>query len=148
MTKCFFLFVLSVSLLCFTHSTLHADPTERMVVTILQASNEGSDFDLDNDDFRDQLIQLFSYTAYQQKDQVQVHLQRAQRQKISLPYGYELLLNLQGVEEKRLMVQAVIRKGNTAYVDTVLAILKPGVVFVGGPPSNGGVLILVIEALL
>ena len=31
------------------------------------------------------------------------------------------------------------------YLDTVLAILKPGVVFLGGPPVQKGVLIIVLE---
>ena len=114
-------------------------------VTILVASNEGNDFNLVNDAYRDELIKLFSYTSYNQVDAVRRDLVREVPQKITLPDGYELLLTLQGKENGRLEVRALIRKEGLQYVDTILAILTPGVVFVGGPPVKKGALIIVLE---
>ena len=122
-----------------------SDETIRVHVTVLIASNEGSDFSLVNDAYRDQLIQLFSYTSYHQAKEYSVDLRKSERQKLDLPGAYELLLNLQGVEKGRAMVQALIRKETTQYVDTVLSILRPGVVFVGGPDVGKGALIIVLE---
>ena len=120
------------------------DPV-RVHVTVLTASNEGSDFNLDNDEYRDQLIKLFSYHSYNQSNKFFVDLEKGVRQKTQLPDGYELMLTLQGEENGRVLVQALIRKGGQQYVDTVLSILKPGVVFLGGPPAGQGSLIIVLE---
>jgi len=131
---------------CLVLPFLRAEVNERVMVTVLVASNQGTDFNLDNDAYRDQLIKLFSYKSYSQKDQVVVRLERTKREKVSLPGGYELLLLLQDEQSGKLMVQAVIRKGETTYLDTIMSILKPGVAFLGGPPAEGGVLILVLES--
>lgn len=127
---------------------LHAEGPVRVHVTVLVASNEGSDFNLDNDAYRDELIQLFSYSAYRQSQQFIADLKKADRFRADLPDGYELVLTLQGEEKERALVEALIRKENKQYVNTVLSILKPGVVFLGGPPVTGGVLIIVLETSL
>lgn len=140
-----------ITILLFTLSVfflphLKAAMEEKILVTVLVASPDGSDYDLDNDAFRDQLIQLFSYPSYRQIDQFWIPLERAKREAVSLPEGYDLLLNLQEKEKERVLVQAVIRKNSQSYVDTVLSIRKPGVVFLGGPTVENGVLILVLES--
>lgn len=121
-----------------------AEPV-RLTATVLMASHQGSDYDLDNDAFRDRLIQLFSYSHYRQLDARVLTLPKAERVRLALPEGYELILTLQGIEKTRILTQAVIRKGHKAYVDTILAILSPGVAFLGGPPVEGGTLIIVLE---
>lgn len=123
-----------------------AADTSRIHVTILEASNKGTDINLENDVYRDQLLNLFSYTAYEQVNKLFVDLLKAERTSVSMPGGYELFLTLQGEDAGRISLQAVIRKGTDQYVDTVLTLLKPGVVFLGGPPAGEGkVLILVLE---
>lgn len=122
-----------------------ADAPVRVKGTIITASNNGSDYDLDNDAYRDQLIKLFSYTRYHQIDQFSTQLQKAERQKITLPGGYELVLTLLEQEGDRTLIQALIRKDGTQYVDTVLSILGAGVAFLGGPPVEEGVLIIMLE---
>lgn len=114
--------------------------------TIVTASNNGSDFNIVNDTFRDELMKLFSYSAYNQEKEFVLKLIKSERQRMELPGGYELILTLQDIEQGRVYVQAVIRKDNEQYLDTVLSILNPGVVFVGGPavPDKGD-LIIVLE---
>ena|SRR3989338_1392202 len=138
--------VLLVALLITPLFSAHAADTTRIHVTVLEASNEGTDINLENDVYRDQLLNLFSYTAYEQVNKIFVDLLRAERTPVSMPGGYELFLTLQGEDAGRISLQAVIRKGTDQYVDTVLTLLKPGVVFLGGPPvGEGKVLILVLE---
>lgn len=128
-------------------SSARAAETERFNVTVIIASNQGSDFDLENDEYRDQLIELFSYTSYKQVDKVAVEAAQGERQTVALPEGYELVLTYQGQDSgNRALVQAVIRQGRTQHLDTVLSVRKPGVVFAGGPTVKDGVLILVLEA--
>ncbi|MBN1687520.1 MAG: hypothetical protein JW893_00310 [Candidatus Omnitrophica bacterium] len=140
-------FVLSAVLISlWINPSLQAAERVRVKVQVLTASNEGTDFNLVNDAYRDQLIELFSYSHYEQEEPVLVSLQRAERSKIDLPDGYELILTLQAVESNRVLVQALIRREGRQYVDTVLSILNPGVVFLGGPPVGAnGALIIVLE---
>ena len=124
---------------------LHAKGSQNLMVTVLTASNNGSDFNLENDQYRDRLIQLFSYRSYNQIDKLNVTLNKAERKLVQLTDGYELVLTLQDEEKDRIVVQALIRKEGMQYVSTVLSILKDGVVFVGGPNTPQGALILVLE---
>ena len=127
-------------------SDAFADTAVPLHVTILSASQGGSDFNLDNDAYRDQLIQLFSYRSYQQKKDLNVDLKKGERVLVPLSDGYELILTLQDQENGRIHVQALIRKGREQYMDSVLAILTPGVVFLGGPSVSEGTLIIVLES--
>lgn len=138
---------LTVSLFFCSSTLVNADNVTQIKanVTILVASNEGNDFNLINDAYRDELIKLFSYTSYNQVNAVRRDLVREVPQKINLPEGYELLLTLQGKEEGRMQVRALVQKQGVQYVDTVLSILQPGVVFLGGPPVTEGALIIILE---
>lgn len=137
----------ALGFLLLTAMPAHAAETAKVQTTILLASNEGIDSTPINDAYRRQLIKLFSYTAYSQAGEEVTHeLERSKRETLELPGGYTLMLTLHSIENKRVQVQAVIRKGNVQYLDTVVSILKPGVVFLGGPPVEGGaVLIIVLE---
>ncbi len=122
-----------------------AEEGHKLRLTLLTASNEGTDFDLDNDEYRDRLIQLFSYRSYKQVNQEIVTVKKPERQVIPLLEGYELVLLLQDEQKYRIEVQAVIMKEGVPYVNTVLSILEEGVVFIGGPNTSQGALILALE---
>jgi len=124
---------------------MHAGDTVKVNVTVIIASNEGNDYNMDNDEFRDRLIKLFSYTNYEQVNSEALQLKRAERVKMTLPDGYELWLTLQNHEEDRILIQAVVMKNGTQFVDTILSVLTPGVAFLGGPPLSEGTLIIVLE---
>ena len=126
---------------------LFAQDSHQIIVTVLGASNEGSEFNLDNDAYRDKLIKLFSYTSYNQITQKKVSLQKTEMQTLTLPQSYELLLSLKAEEQGRILIQATILKEKQKFLDTSLSILKPGVVFLGGPPFEKGDLVLVLEAV-
>lgn len=145
--KVILIFFCFVSYLATFNSYSFAKEPVQIIATVLTASNQGSDFNLDNDAYRDKLINLFSYTSYTQIKEYAVNLQKGKRDTVELPGGYELLLNLQQEESKRVLVQVVIRKGREIFLDTVVSMPKPGVVFVGGPAINGDDLIIVVENL-
>ena len=140
------LFMLIVSFFMGQSKAVYAsDDVERVTLTYIVASNDGSDIDLDNDAYRDELIKLFSFSSYSQVDRAAFDLTRSKRQTAPLPSGYEMTLTYQGVEQGRYLVNALIRKDGVSYVDTVLSVLKPGVVFLGGPRTDKGELIIVLE---
>jgi hypothetical protein len=143
--------ILSVwlSFLLISAAPAHAADTavaEKVKATVLIASNEGVDSTPIRDAYRRELIKLFSYTAYSQAgDEKTLTLEKDKRETLNLPGGYKFILTLQSAERNRMQVQAVIQKGSVQYMNTVVSILKPGVVFLGGPSAKGGVLIIVLE---
>ncbi len=140
---CLFISIASVAVV--SSSFAEAKEGHKLLLTVLTASNEGDDFDLDNDEYRDRLIQLFSYRSYKQENQEVVTLSKTERQVIPLIDGYELVLMLQDEQKYRLLVQAVIMKEGVPYVNTVLSILEGGAAFIGGPNTGQGALILALE---
>ncbi len=139
---------LLAGLLFFLLSTPFAfsEGATRTLVTVIVASNQGSGFDLDNDAYRDELIKLFSYPSYRQIKAYALNLEKGKETTLQLPEGYVLTLTLIREEGEKALVQASIRGNGKEYLNTVLSILKPGTVFLGGPPVQEGVLILALEA--
>lgn len=118
---------------------------ERLALTTIVASNQGNDFDLDNDAYRDQIMRLFSYKSYKQINQEAVLLEPGVAHEQAIHGGYTLYLKLISVGNQQDRVHALIKKDNMEYVDTVLTVEKPGVVFLGGPGVPEGDLIIVLE---
>ena len=139
------IFLVMTAFLMMMAPPLQAGETAKIHATILIASDQGNDFNLTNDTYRDQLSKLFSYKSYKQIDDMLTNLERSKREVLNLPDGYQLILTLNNVEKGRVQVQAMIRKGNLRYLDTIVSILRPGVVFLGGPEAQGGALIIVLE---
>lgn len=136
---------LLLTTIIFSHAAQAAEDTTRVHITVFKASASGTDFDLDNDAYRDQLIQLFSYSSYHQIQKLFVDLKKAERNPVDLMGDYKLLLNFQGNDQNRHMIEALIRSKDKTYVNTVLAVPAQGAVFLGGPPFEDGVLILALE---
>ena len=128
-------------------SALQAEAPVTLKVTAIVASNGGSDFDLENDAFRDQLIQLFSYKSYKQLQQSSVHLDETKNEVVAIPGGYELTLGLKTRENGKVRVHALIQKEGKKFLDTEVSIFGSGPVFLGGLPVDSGNLILAIETL-
>ncbi len=126
-------------------SILQAQNSNRMIVTMVVASNEGSDFNLDNDAYRDKLLKLFSYSSYTQKDLKKLDMTLGETQSLDLLEGYALQLTLKEDKGSSIVARAVITKNNKSYIDTELSIAKPGVFFMGGPTLSTGDLILILE---
>ena len=128
-------------------STLQAESPVTIKVTAIVASNSGSDFDLENDAFRDQLIQLFSYKSYKQVQQSSIRLDGAKDEVMAIPGGYELTLGLKTSENSKIRVHALLQKEGKRFLDTEVSIFGAGPVFLGGPSVDSGNLILAIETL-
>ena len=120
--------------------------SDRMIVTMVVASNTGSDFNLDNDVYRDKLLKLFSYSSYVQKEVKKLNMTVGKTQNLDLLEGYNLELTLKQDNGQKILTRAVIIKDHKIYIDTELSIEKPGVFFMGGPTLNEGDLILILEA--
>ena len=127
-------------------SSLHAAALNTKV-TVIVASNNGSDIDIENDQYRDQVIKLFSYSSYIQKSQSSVQLEEGKPAAVALEGGYELSLTLYRQEGERKIIRALIKKGAQTILNTEMAITGAGPVFMGGPPAESGDLLIVVEPL-
>ena len=116
-------------------------------VTVIVASNQGSDIDLENDAYRDQLIKLFSYTSYQQTNQYSIRLEEGKQESLAISGGYELILSLYKKEKGRNVIRTMIQKDGKQVLNSELSLTGTGPVFLGGPPIESGDLLLVIESL-
>jgi len=125
--------------------TAFAQTSNRMIVTMIVASNEGSDFNMDNDAYRDKLTKLFSYSSYIQKDIKKIDMKLNQTNNLDLLEGYNLELTMKDDTDSKIIARAVIIKDHKIYIDTELSIAKPGVFFMGGPTVSNGDLILMLE---
>ena len=128
-------------------SSLHAEEVIVAKITVIIASNNGNDFNLENDAYRDQLIKLFSYTSYKQVKEYSLKLEKVKQEVLVIPGDYEFVLTFRGRERGRTLIGALIQKGDRKFLNTDLAISGNGPVFLGGPPVDSGVLLLVIETL-
>ena len=135
-----------LSVFFFQFSSGQAQTSNRMIVTMVVASNTGSDFNLDNDVYRDKLLKLFSYSSYVQKEVKKLDMKVGKTQNLDLLEGYNLELTLKQDNGQKILTRAVIIKDHKIYIDTELSIERPGVFFMGGPTLKDGDLILILEA--
>lgn len=131
--------------LSFQSTPTFAGTSNRMIITMVVAANSGSDFNMDNDAYRDKLMKLFSYSSYIQKDLKKLDMAVGKTQNLDLLEGYNLELTMKQDDGKKILVRAVIIKNHKIYIDTELSIEKPGVFFMGGPTLTTGDLILILE---
>ena len=128
-------------------SHLYAEDSIHVKVTAIMATNEGTDFNLENDAFRDQLISLFSYTSYKEMDQFRVVFRQPEEKTVALPNNYKLSLDYQGKDGAKLLFGIQITKAGKEFLKTQASIVGESPLFLGGPPINGGVLILSVEPM-
>ncbi len=138
--------ILSLAMLIYQNPAVQAQTSNRMIVTMIVASNTGADFNLDNDAYRDKLLKLFSYSSYTQKDASKIDMILGETQSINLLEGYTLSLTLKQDQGSSIIARAVITKDGKNYIDSELSIEKPGVFFMGGPTLTDGDLILILES--
>ena len=139
--------IAAVLILVLCAPNLHAEKPILIKVTAIVASNQGTDIDLENDAHRDQLIKLFSYSAYKQVSESSVSLSDASESAVSIPGEYQFSLKLLGEMGNQVLIRATIEKGGKRVLDTRVSLLGSSPLFLGGPPFDSGNLIIVIERL-
>ncbi len=135
-----------LALLLLQNPAAWSQTSNRMIVTMIVASNEGNDFNMDNDAYRDKLTKLFSYSSYVQKDIKKIDMILNKTNNLDLLEGYNLELTMKEDTGSKIIARAVIIKDHKIYIDTELSIAKPGVFFMGGPTVANGDLILILES--
>ncbi len=109
-------------------------------VTVIHASKKGHKVDARLRSLKRQLSS-FAFTSYQLVGQHSVSVGFGQTGKVTLPGGRALQVVPQRRDpDGKLRVRLVIK----GLVDTTYAIAQGGTLIIGGPPYQGGVLILAV----
>lgn len=137
-----------VVLLCFPVTALYSQTGEETLslkLTVIVASNQGSEFTMDNDNYRDELVKLFSYQSYRQVKDYLIELAPNENELLNIEGDYMLGLSSGGMEDGRFAVRLVIQKEGRQFLNTEIQISGEVPVFLGGPSVDQGVLILAVE---
>jgi hypothetical protein len=124
-----------------------AADTVSVDVGSVYASNEGTSIDPALGTIRGKLQSMFNYTSYRMLDRKRRALSVGEAGDFELPGRRTMratLLPARGGDKVRLSIQ--ISDGPRKLLTTTLGLRRGGMVLVGGPTHQAGVLILIISA--
>jgi len=116
-----------------------------VIITVISASKQGSEFDIENDSHRDKLIELFSFNSYRELDQKRTAVGPDSHELIPLAGGYTLSLILLEETGNTAEIEAKIEKDGKEYLRTAVSITLPGTTFLGGVPYENGSLLVALD---
>jgi hypothetical protein len=115
-------------------------------IGVVLASGKGSDFDPSLSSLRPKLKEMFPYTSYRLIDRMRKTLAVGETGDFLLPGGRLLRLTPMTAPESKVRLAMQVLEGEKNLLTTALGLSRGGMVLVGGPPHESGVLILVISA--
>lgn len=125
---------------------LHAAPSVSIEVGIVQASSEGSSIDPALSKLKSKLQEMFKYTSYRMLDRQKRTLAVGETGEIPLPGNRVFKAVPASIEGSKVKLDVQILEGGKNRLTSTLGLNRGGMVLVGGPSYQNGVLILVISA--
>ncbi len=110
------------------------------------ASNEGSQIDPQLADIRAKLKAMFDYTSYRMLDRRKRTLAVGETGDFGLPGGRSMRVTPVPSAGNKVRLAVKISEGQRNLLTTTLGLSRGGMVLVGGPSYQNGVLILIISA--
>lgn len=110
------------------------------------ASNEGTRIDPQLADLRAKLKAMFDYTSYRMADRLKKTLAVGETGEFALPGGRTMKVTPAPSSGGKVRLAVQIMEGPRNLLTTTLGLARGGMVLVGGPAYENGVLILIIEA--
>ena len=139
------LFFLSLLLLFAAVPSVAAD-TVTVDVGAVYASNEGTSIDPALGTIRGKLLSMFNYTSYRMLDRKRRSLSVGETGEFELPGGRSMRATPLPAQGDKVRLSIRISEGQKNLLTTTLGLRRGGMVLVGGPPHQSGVLILIISA--
>jgi hypothetical protein len=136
------LFILAILL----PAVAHAAPSVTVEVGVAHASNEGSSIDPALSKLKSKLQDMFKYSSYKMLDRQKRTIAVGATGEIPLPGNRVLKATPASVEGGKIKLDVQILEAGKNKLTTSLGLNKGGMVLVGGPAYQNGVLILVISA--
>jgi len=110
------------------------------------ASNEGTRIDPQLADLRTKLKAMFDYTSYRMVDRRKRTLAVGETGEFALPGGRSMRVTPAPSPGSKVRLAVQIMEGQRNLLTTTLGLSRGGMVLVGGPAHQNGVLILIISA--
>lgn len=110
------------------------------------ASSEGSSVDPALANIRGKLRAMFDYSNYKMLDRKRKTLAVGETGDFGLPGGRTMQVKPLPAEGRKVRLSVQIREGGKSLLATTLGLSRGGMVLVGGPSHEAGVLIFIISA--
>ncbi len=135
-----------LSLLLLAAAPSDAAHTVTVDVGSVYASNEGTSMDTALGTIRGKLQSMFNYTSYRMLDRKRRSLAVGEAGEFELPGRRMMRATPLSAEGNKVRLSIQISDGPKNLLTTTLGLSRGGMVLVGGPSHQAGVLILIISA--
>jgi len=125
---------------CFAADTVSVD------VGAIYASNAGTSVDPALNNIRGKLQSMFNYSSYKMLDRKRRTLAAGETGEFELPGRRTMYVAPLPAQGRKVRLSVVIQEGGKNLLSTTLGLSRGGMVLVGGPTHEAGVLILIISA--
>jgi hypothetical protein len=115
-------------------------------VGVVVASNKGASIDPSLSSLRTKLQSMFNYSSYNLLDRMKRTLAVGETGEFVLPGGRSMRVTPAPAPGNKVRLAVQIMEGGKNLLTTTLGLSRGGMVLVGGPPHQAGVLILLISA--
>ena len=115
-------------------------------VASVYASNAGTSIDPALSKLQGKLASMFQYSSYKLLDRKHRRLTEGDREEIELPDKRSMRIRLLSLDDRKVRLYVQIREKDKKLLGTTLGLPRGGMVMVGGPPHEAGVLIFIISA--
>jgi len=134
-------------LLILAHAVAAApDAPVAVDVGVVVASNEGDTMDPALTPIRNQLYSMFNYTSYRLVERLKRTLSVGETGDFGLPGNRSMRVTPVPAKGDKVRLAVQMMEGERNLLTTTLGLSRGGMVLVGGPPYQKGVLILIISA--
>lgn len=113
---------------------------------VVVASNEGTTTDPALASIRNQLHSMFTYSSYRMLDRRKRTLQVGETGDFPLPGNRSMRVTPVPAKGNKVRLAVQIMEGERNLLTTTLGLSRGGMVLVGGPSHQKGVLILILSA--
>lgn len=140
------LLLLAVAAILLSPCRLHAAASAVIEVGVAHASHEGSSIDPALSKLKSKLQSMFNYSSYKMLDRQKRTVAVGETAEVPLPGNRLFKATAVSIDGGKIKLDVQILEGGKNKLTTSLGLNKGGMVLVGGPAWQNGVLILVISA--
>lgn len=115
-------------------------------IGVVMASNQGTSVDPALSSLRAKLQAMFNYSSYKMLERKNRTLAVGETGEFDLPGGRSMRVTPIPAPENKARLALQIMEGGRNLLTTTLGMSRGGMVLVGGPPYQSGVMILIISA--
>lgn len=139
--------IAALAFLCVVGAAGAASPASVTVdVGVVMASNEGTSIDPSLAGLRTKLRSMFNYTSYKLLERKRHTYPVGETAVFKLPGGRSMRVTPVSAPESKVRLDVRISENGRNILTTTLGLSRGGMVLVGGPPYQSGVIILLISA--